>query len=116
MNITIKIKEYQYINIDILLSGFQHIISTKLYELSEAEISGGQKSRISFARSLAFKNDWLLLYEPLTGIEYDLLHKIINFASECFKTKTVILVSHNDTIKKIFSENFDMSLCFLSAP
>ena len=84
-------------------------------ELSEAEISGGQKSRISFARSLAFKNDWLLLDEPLTGIEYDLLHKIINFASECFKTKTVILVSHNDTIKKMFSENFDMSLCSLSA-
>lgn len=71
-------------------------LSDDIYDLSPFELSGGQKRRVAIAGVLAMKPDFLILDEPVAGLDpagrIDLLEMLKALHEEGM---TIILVSHN---------------------
>ncbi len=60
------------------------------------ELSGGMKQRVSIARALAYDAPLVLLDEPFKGLDAETKHACIELVCEHIKTRTAILVSHDD--------------------
>jgi len=58
------------------------------------ELSGGMKKRVSIARALAAKGDFLILDEPFSGIDEDAWKRISGLILEEYSDKLIILVTH----------------------
>ena len=71
-------------------------------------LSGGEKSRLLLARLLATDKDFLILDEPLEGVDIPTKKEIIKELKVILKPKTAIVISHDIellnalTTKKIF--------------
>ncbi len=66
--------------------------------------SGGQIQKISLARAIYFSNDILILDEFTNQIDKESELKIIKELFLEFKNSTIILVTHNEEIKKLCRE------------
>lgn len=90
-NINGSLKKAQIFN---LIDSLPDKINTNVFETG-SRFSGGERQRISFARTLMQKNELLLLDEPTVGLdpktEYDLLQTIF----EQSKDKTVVWITHH---------------------
>lgn len=93
-------------------SGYKQLIALLSLEylkdkpyLTETELSGGEKSKIFFARALASNKDWFILDEPLTGLDDEQIVKILNETKIFFTNKTLIFTSHSKIIKDIILGN-----------
>lgn len=60
------------------------------------ELSGGMKQRVAIARALAYDGDIILMDEPFKGLDAELKNAVRAFVFERLKTKTVILVTHDE--------------------
>lgn len=60
-----------------------------------ANLSGGEKRRVSIARAILAKYDILLLDEPFTGIDDENKVNVIAYIKKRTSGKTVIAVTHN---------------------
>lgn len=71
-------------------------LSDDIYDFSPFELSGGQKRRVAIAGVLAMKPDFLILDEPVAGLDpagrIDLLEMLKALHEEGM---TIIMVSHN---------------------
>ncbi len=71
-------------------------------------LSGGEKSRLLLARTIASNKDFFILDEPLNGVDISTKKEIVESLKAVLKPKTVIVVSHDMelvdalTTKKIF--------------
>lgn len=64
-------------------------------------ISGGERSRLSIARTILFDPEILLLDEPLVGVDQDRKEEILDTLKELLKGKTCILVTHDNSLLRI---------------
>ena len=64
-------------------------------------ISGGEKQRILFARSLYKKFELLILDEPTSSLDKENSFEIVNNIFKKYQTKTILMVTHkiDDKIK-----------------
>jgi len=60
--------------------------------------SGGQIRRISIARALLQNTPILILDEPSTGLQNELMQRIWKNCESDFKNKTVIVITHDETL------------------
>lgn len=69
-----------------------------------SNFSGGERQRISIARSLFHKFDILLLDEPFSSLDINNANKILSNIVKEHKGKTIIVISHVVLPKKIFNK------------
>ena len=67
-------------------------------------MSGGEKQRISFIRSIINNPDLLILDEPVSSLDSKNAKKIFNFLRNYKKDKIVIVTSHKNSEKKFFDK------------
>ena len=67
-------------------------------------MSGGEKQRISFIRSIINNPDLLILDEPVSSLDLKNAHKIFNFLQNYKKDRIIIVTSHKNSEKKFFDK------------
>ncbi len=72
------------------------------------ELSGGMKQRVSVARALAYDAPLLLLDEPFKGLDAETKQLTVSLVCEHIKTRTAILVSHDDDELALCDEIYRM--------
>jgi len=94
----------------ILISGIDDFVSEldKRYETlvkdEGSRFSGGQIQKISLARAIYFSKDVLVLDEFTNQVDKESELKIIKNLFHEFKDSTIILITHNEEIKKLCRE------------
>lgn len=78
---------------NILLEIISNMNLTSLLDLSMCDLSGGQKSKVAFARLLYSKSNILLLDEPTNHLDSDTRDFVINYLKK-YKG-TVLIISHD---------------------
>jgi ABC-type sulfate/molybdate transport systems ATPase subunit len=81
--------------IDVMLDRFRLTDKAKLYP---AQLSGGQKQRIAIAQQLLCSKHFLLLDEPFSGLDINMIHEVQELIQEIAnfnELNTVIIVSHD---------------------
>ena len=82
----------------------------KLTGIFDNDISGGEKSRVLIARTLARKTDWVFLDEPLTGVDDTSIRSICEYLREDLSEKSVLLITHNrDLVPLMFDEWYELN-------
>ena len=64
-------------------------------------MSGGQKQRIAIARAIYHNKKILIMDEPTSFLDQDLIDSFWNYINEIKNNYTIILVSHDLNLKKI---------------
>ncbi len=67
-----------------------------------SEYSGGMKRRVAIVRALMSDYDLLLMDEPLKGLDEDTKLKVIKLICDMTKSKTVIIVTHDEDESVLF--------------
>lgn len=63
--------------------------------LPVADLSGGQRRRVAIARAMAVETDLLVLDEPFTGLDADVLPLVLRHVRERCRGRTTLLVTHD---------------------
>ncbi len=64
-----------------------------------SSLSGGQKQRLNLLRSLVLDTDLLILDEPLNGLGFESIQKVLDLLREKLAAgKGILLISHNEDI------------------
>lgn len=62
-------------------------------------LSGGQKQRINILRSMVLDTDFLIMDEPLNGLDLKSSHKVLEMIKQKQNSgKAILLISHNEEI------------------
>lgn len=62
-------------------------------------LSGGQKQRLNLLRSLLLDADLLILDEPLNGLDFTSMQRVLKLLQERMEEgKSLLLISHNEEI------------------
>ena len=72
-------------------------------------ISGGEKQRIGIARALYNSPEILIFDEPTSSLDKNTEQKILDTIKKLKKTKTIIIVSHSNKIKKIADKIIELN-------
>ena len=64
-------------------------------------LSGGQKQRIAIARAIYHNKNILIMDEPTSFLDQDLIESFWNYINEIKNNYSIILVSHDLNLKKI---------------
>ena len=71
-------------------------------------LSGGQKQRIGIARAL-YRNSSILIFDEFTtGLDKTTSDQIIETLKKLSKYKTIIIVTHDLGLKKLFNNTIDL--------
>ena len=90
----------RYVNADAFISKLDHQYDEKVYERG-ATFSAGQRQLISFARTLAFNPDILILDEATANIDTETEVLIQDAMDKLMKGRTTLVVAHRlSTIQK----------------
>ncbi|MDR2773874.1 MAG: ATP-binding cassette domain-containing protein [Tannerella sp.] len=72
-------------------------------------LSGGEKSRVLLARALCHNKPFLVLDEPLEGVDEKTKSKIYACLSDYINNKTLILITHDENLASLASETLFIS-------
>jgi ABC-type multidrug transport system ATPase subunit len=73
-------------------------------------LSGGQKQRLNLLRTIILRPDLVILDEPLNGLDFDSVRKVIDLLEEKRKAGSALLmISHNE---EIFDALVDKEHCY----
>ena len=72
---------------------------------SAQNISGGQKQRLALARLILHDPQIIILDEATAAIDNKTETTILNLLLKIFKTKTIIIISHNESIDQYVERN-----------
>jgi peptide/nickel transport system ATP-binding protein len=62
-------------------------------------LSGGEKQRLNLLRSLSLNTDLLILDEPLNGLDFESMTRVLNMLrANQRKSQAVLIISHNDDV------------------
>jgi ABC-type glutathione transport system ATPase component len=76
-------------------------------------LSGGQKQRLNLLRTIILHPDLIILDEPLNGLDFDSVRKVIDILEEKRKAGSALLmISHNE---EIFDALIDAEHCYYLA-
>jgi len=76
-------------------------------------LSGGQKQRLNLLRTIILHPDLIILDEPLNGLDFDSVRKVIDMLEEKRKAGSALLmISHNE---EIFDALVDADHCYYLA-
>lgn len=67
-------------------------------------VSQGEKARILLARVIATHKDFIILDEPLEGVDEKTKNKILVFLKKYLKNKTCLLITHKQEIAEFLSD------------
>ncbi|MDR1302095.1 MAG: ABC transporter ATP-binding protein/permease [Treponema sp.] len=72
-------------------------------------LSGGEKNRVLLARALCHEKPFLILDEPLEGVDEKTKGNIYAYLSDYINTKTLILITHDESLANLTSETLFIS-------
>jgi ABC-type multidrug transport system fused ATPase/permease subunit len=75
-----------------------------------SKISGGQKQCVAIARTLYFNSKILILDEATSSLDFESEQQIFNLILNLKKNHIIIVISHNEKIKKICDEFIDLDI------
>ena len=114
-NVTYGIDIYNYDDIEEVLKSlnldinkFQDGLNTNIYEAAN-NISGGEKLKISLARTFLKNPDMIILDEPTSALDFNSIEKLKAILREIKKDKIIIIVTHNRDILDIADEIIDLN-------
>lgn len=93
LKISKSVTDYQFSSseLDIIqMCQVGHLLNKQI-----SELSGGEKSRISFTRAYLSCNDLLICDEPFSKLDYITRYQILNWFNEYRNKLTVIFVTHD---------------------
>ena len=85
--------------LDTLINSLENGLETVISE-NITNISGGQKQRVAIARAFYKNSEIIIMDEPTNSLDAATEEKIISKIYENKDDKTIIVVSHNEKIKK----------------
>jgi ABC-type glutathione transport system ATPase component len=87
-------------NIDRMMNGlFDDSVDENFLNKKVKYLSGGQKQRLNLFRSLVLDTDIIILDEPLNGLDFESIMKVLSMLKEKQKSgKGILLISHNEEI------------------
>ena len=74
-----------------------------------ARISGGQAQKIGLARSIYSDSEIIVIDEFDNNLDIKSTEKIIKFLSKMKKSRTIIIITHNQKYQKYFDNVFNIS-------
>ncbi len=78
---------------------FEGEVNDRFLNTKVKYLSGGQKQKLNLLRSLVLDTDILILDEPLNGLDFESIIKVIAMLKEKQKLgKGILLISHNEDI------------------
>ena len=96
------------VGLENLLDSMKNKEQTVIGEAGQ-RVSGGENQRLSIARALAKNREILILDEPTKSLDRKNSEKIINLINQIKKNKTIICVSHDESVFEGFDEIFELS-------
>lgn len=106
-------------NIDVLrlekvdVSGMDALLDQlgilKLKRRKVAHLSGGEKQRVAIARALVKRPGIILADEPTGNLNFEIGLSITNALLEASRGKTLICVTHDERLSKLFDVTIDMN-------
>lgn len=78
---------------------FDEEINDSFLDKKVLRLSGGQKQRLNLLRSLMLKNELIILDEPLNGLDFDSVKKVLNLLeNKMAEGVALLMISHNEEI------------------
>ncbi len=75
-----------------------------LININADNVSQGEKARILLARVIATNKDFVILDEPLEGVDEKTKNEILIFLKKYLKNKTCLLITHKQEIAEFLSD------------
>jgi len=87
-------------NIDQMMKGlFEGSVDENFLRKKVKYLSGGQKQRLNVFRSLVLDTDIIILDEPLNGLDFESIMRVLSMLKERQTSgKGILLISHNEEI------------------
>lgn len=84
-----------------LKSAFQRVCLNEVWRKPVRELSGGMRRRVAILRALFAEYDFLILDEPLKGLDEETKQKTAVYILEKTQGKTVLVVTHDEEEAKL---------------
>lgn len=84
-----------------LKSAFQRVYLNEVWRKPVRELSGGMRRRVAILRALFAEYDFLILDEPLKGLDEETKQKTAVYILEKTQGKTVLVVTHDEEEAKL---------------
>jgi len=75
-----------------------------IIEENASNVSQGEKERILLARLIAHDKNFVILDEPLEGVDIETKKEIISFLKEYLKDRTALVITHKEEIAQNLCE------------
>jgi len=115
-NVTYGIDIYNYDdirklleNLNLSIDKFSKGLDTNINEDSN-NISGGEKLKISLARTFLKDPDLIILDEPTSALNIDSIEKLKYILNRIKNKKIILIISHNKNILDISDEIVDLNV------